>query len=137
MNGHTSTGMIGKVAQWVIAVLGIIFVVMIFSGKESGIDGGLYLTYLAFALCAGMAVLFSVYALVQAGKKAMPTLAGIGGFLVILLIAYLMSSDAVAPEWNISASTSKLIGAGLGATFVMLGGAILAIVVGEVSRLLK
>ncbi|MCB0794041.1 MAG: hypothetical protein KDB88_04830 [Flavobacteriales bacterium] len=134
------SAMLGKGVQWVLAILGIVFVLMIFAGKDAGVDGGLYITYTAFFLCAGMAVLFGLYSIVTAGKKAMPTLIGIGVFLVLLAISYGMASDSVLPAWQemgITPSASKMVGAGLGVLYIMMGGAVVAILAGEVMRLLK
>ncbi|MCB9170362.1 MAG: hypothetical protein H6597_02770 [Flavobacteriales bacterium] len=139
MNDKMS-GLIGRVAQWALGLLGILFVIMIYLGKTSGIDGGLYITYAAFFLCAGLAVLFALYSLVTSGKRALPTLIGVGVFLVLLAIAYAMSSDAVLPEWGkmgVTAGESKWIGAGLGVLYIMMGGTVLAILAGEVSRFFK
>lgn len=134
---HQSGGLIGRVAQWAVGLLGIVFVLMIFSGSETGVDGGLYITYAAFGLCAGLAVLFALYSLFTAGKRALPTLIGLGVFLVLLGIAYATASDVTRPEWGITPSTSKWVGAGLGVLYIMMGGAIVSIVVGEVSRFFK
>jgi hypothetical protein len=128
---HSGTALIGRVAQWALAALGIIFVVMIFSGNEAGIDGGLWVTYIAFGLSTLIAVVFS---LTNLTKKS---LLGIGLFVVLLAVAYGVSDSSVRPEWNISESASKWIGAGLILLYLSLFGAIAAILYGEITRLLK
>lgn len=128
---HQGTGMIGRIAQWSLAILGIIFVVMIYTGNDTGIDGGLWVTYIAFGLCAIAAVVFSFMGL---DRKS---LIGMGAFLVVLALAYFTSSDQVMPGWNISGSTSKWIGAGLTMMYLAMAGAIGAIVYGEITRLMK
>lgn len=128
-----STGMIGKVVQWAVALLGIIFVIMIFMGKDSGIDGGLYVTYIAFALCAGIAIIFGLLALIG-NKKA---LISIALFAAMVVVAYLLAGDEVKPGTDITANVSKWIGAGIGVVAVLALGAIGAIVIGEARRMLK
>ncbi|MBL7981633.1 MAG: hypothetical protein JNL52_07450 [Flavobacteriales bacterium] len=123
--------MIGRIAQWAVAVLGIIFTVMIFSGNETGIDGGLWITYIAFGLSAATAVIFSFTAL---SKKS---LIGIGGFLGLLVAAYVLADGSVQPGWNISEGTSKWIGTGLIMLYVAMAGAVGAIIYGEITRLMK
>ena len=129
--------MIGKVIQWALALLGIIFVVMIFNESEAGINGGLYVAYIAFGACAVLAILFGLYQLITGGRSSVPTLIGIGAFAVLIAISYAMSDGSVAPGQDVSESTSRLVGAGLGVLFILMGGAILAIFIGEISRLLK
>ena len=134
MKGN-SAALVGKVAQWAIAALGIIFVIMILSGSESsGINGGLFISYIAFWLCAVVALVFSLIGVLSGGKK---TLMGIGGFAVLCLVAYLMASDSVETGWDITSDTSKWIGMGLGLFYILFGAAAAAILIGEVSRLFK
>lgn len=134
MKGNPAA-LIGKVAQWAVAALGIIFVVMILSGNESaGINGGLYISYVAFGLCAVVAVIFSLIGVLSGGKK---TLMGIGGFAVLCLLAYLLASDSVEAGWDITADTSKWIGMGLSLFYILFGAAAAAILIGELSRLFK
>lgn len=128
---HQGTGLIGRIAQYAIAVLGIIFFIMIVSGNTAGIDGGLYVTYIAFFISAGIALVFSLMGLT---KKS---LIGIGAFVVVFALAYAMSDGSVQPEWNISESTSKLISTGLHMLMIATLGAVGAIVFGEVTRMLK
>ena len=134
MKGN-SAALVGKVAQWAIAALGIIFVIMILSGSESsGINGGLFISYIAFGLCAVVALVFSLIGVLSGGKKP---LMGIGGFAVLCLVAYLMASDSVETGWDITSDTSKWIGMGLGLFYILFGAAAAAILIGEVSRLFK
>ena len=122
---------------WVIVALGIIFFIMIYSGNETGIDGGLYLTYIAFIACAVMALVFGIVGMLNSGKRALPTLMGLGGFVVLLAISYAMADGSVKPEWNITESTSKWIGAGITMTGIAAAGAVVAIVFGEINRMFK
>ncbi len=128
---HQSSLLIGRIAQYALALLGILFFILIYFDKAIGIDGGLWVTYIAFVLSAGMALIFAVIGL---NKKM---LIGIGAFVVLLGISYAMADGSVRPEWGITETTSKWIGAGIGLLAISMIGAIGAIVVGEVSRMFK
>lgn len=128
---HSGSGLIGRVVQYAVALLGIIFFIMIFSGNTAGIDGGLYVTYAAFILSAGIVVVFSLMGLT---KKS---LIGMGLFAVLLAVSYGMADGSVRPEWGISESTSKWIGAGIIMLIIAMAGAVGAIIYGEVTRLFK
>lgn len=128
---HKGSGLIGRIAQYAVALLGILFFVMMIAGNDSGIDGGLYVAYIAFGISALVAVVFSLLGL---NKKS---LIGIAVFGVLMAISYAMADGSVRPEWAISEATSKWIGAGITLLIIAMGGAIAAIVVGEVSRIFK
>lgn len=128
---HQGSGLIGRIAQYAVAILGIIFFIMILSGKQAGIDGGLYITYVAFFVSAGVALVFSLLGLTR------KSLIGFGLFAVLLGISYAMADGSVKPEWDITASTSKWIGAGIIMLVIAMAGAVGAIAYGEITRLFK
>jgi|688.fasta_scaffold01186_4 preprotein translocase subunit Sec61beta len=128
--GH-KTSPLGRIAMWAIGLLGTLFVVMIFMGKDWGIDAGLYITYLAFGIATVATLGFSLTGLTK------QSMIGIGAFVALLVIAYTISDGSVRPEWNISEGTSKWIGAGLILFYVSMLGAIGAILYGEITRMLK
>ncbi|HRD51991.1 MAG TPA: hypothetical protein PKY96_05010 [Flavobacteriales bacterium] len=128
---HTSTNSIGRIAQWALMGLGVLFTIMIFTGSELGIDGGLWITYIAMAIATVAAIGFSVTGLTR------KSLIGIGAFVGLLLIAYLISDGSDAAKYNLSEGASKWVGAGLITMYVALFGAIGAIVYGEVTRMFK
>ncbi|MBK6341566.1 MAG: hypothetical protein IPF41_02975 [Flavobacteriales bacterium] len=128
---HTATNSIGRIAQWALMGLGVLFTIMIFTGSDLGIDGGLWVTYIAMAVATVAAVGFSVTGLTR------KSLIGIGAFVGLLLVAYLISDGSDAGKYNITEGASKWIGAGLITMYVALIGAIGAIVYGEVTRMLK
>lgn len=128
---HTSTNSIGRIAQWALMVLGVLFTIMIFTGSDLGIDGGLWVTYIAMGVATVAAIGFSITGLTR------KSLIGIGAFVGLLLIAYLISDGSDAANYGISEGASKWIGAGLITMYLALFGAIGAIVYGEVTRMLK
>ncbi len=139
--------LIGRIALWLVAALGILFVAIIFVGNEAdapptetqmtGINGGLWVAYVAFGVCALAAIIFAIIQIVSAGKKALPTLAGLAAFGVVVAISYALSDDSVAPTWDITSDASKWIGAGITMTLIATGVAVLAILYGEITRMLK
>lgn len=128
---HQGTGLIGRIVQWALMGLGVLFTIMIFAGSEAGIDGGLWITYIAMGIATLTAIVFSVTGLTR------KSFIGIAAFAGLLLVAYLVSSGDDAARWGISEGTSKLIGAGLITMYVALFGAIGIIVYGEVTRMFK
>ncbi|HOZ40454.1 MAG: hypothetical protein IPO05_10080 [Flavobacteriales bacterium] len=115
MSGHKNSGMLGNIALWGISGLGVVFFVMIMMGMDSGIDAGLYLTYLAFGIGILLAVLSGVMSLTQGGDIK-STLMPVGAFVVLFVISYVLADGSVKPEWNLSESASKLISTGLNMT---------------------
>jgi hypothetical protein len=134
--GHSGS-LIGRIALWLVAALGILFIILIYTGSETGIDGGLWIAYIAFFLCAGMAVIFGIIHLVTAGKKAVPSLIGLAAFAVLIGISYAIADGSVRPNWDITTNASKWIGAGITMTLLATAIAVLAILYGEVTRMLK
>ena len=65
---HKRSGLLGNIAMWAITGLGAVFFIMIMSGSEAGIDGGLYLTYIAFGLGILLAVLSGVISVFTGGN---------------------------------------------------------------------
>jgi len=137
-----------------IAVLGIIFIIMTIYGSntdesgrayldgtgETGLDFALILTYFAIGLCAVAWALFGLGDLILNFKDRKKVFIGFIVFIVLLLIGYLLSGDHVFHSWaekGVTQGTSKWVGAGLMSFYVMLAGAILAIIWSEVSRFIR
>jgi hypothetical protein len=133
---HKGSALFGNIALWGISVLGVVFFVMIMSGKDSGIDAGLYLTYAAFALGIVLALASGVMSLFSGGNIK-DSLLPIGAFLALFAISYVLADGSVKPEWNISASTSKLISAGLNMTALAIVVAVGVALFGAVKKLIK
>jgi hypothetical protein len=130
------SALLGQVALWVIAALGALFFILIMLGNDSGIDAGIYLTYVAFGLAILLALFSGVMSAFSGGslKGTLIPLAVFGG---LFLVSYLLADGAVKPSWNISSSASKLIGAGLMMTGLAALLAVLAAVYGAVVKLFK
>jgi|SRR5690606_16845433 len=121
-----------KIVAILLSVIGIIFFAMILvKGDEAvtltgeGIDGFLYVSYIIFALTIVFVLYFVVKGIFTGNIKN--TLISVGAFLLIVLISYVLADGTpmAMPEGEmLSASTSKWVGAGLYAFYIM---AILAI----------
>jgi len=133
---HKSSVLIGNIALWGIAGLGTLFFLMIMFGQDSGIDGGLYLTYVAFGLGILLALASGVMSLLHSASiKSM--LMPLGAFIVLFGISYFLADGAVKPSWGITESASKLIGAGLIMTSLAALIAVVAAIYGWVSSFFK
>ncbi|MEI2419132.1 hypothetical protein V6O07_02575, partial [Arthrospira platensis SPKY2] len=71
------------------AILGILFFIMIYADNEAGITGGLWVTYIAFAISAGVAIIFAILGL---NKKS---LIGFGAFAIVFALAYALADGSV------------------------------------------
>lgn len=128
---HQGSNLIGRIAQWAIMGLGVLFTIMIFAGSDAGIDGGLWITYIALGIAAIATLGFSLQGLT---KKS---LIGLGAFVALFVVAYVLDGGTVQPGWNVTESTSKWIGAGLILMYIALIGAICMIIYGEITRMFK
>lgn len=95
------------------------------------IDIGLWISYLLLiAAVVGMLV-YSLINMLRDTKKAKGTLIGVGILIGIFLITFLISGNELLPKYidlGISASQSKMIGAGILMVYIM-GFATIAIAV--------
>jgi len=90
------------------------------------IDIGLYIAYLAFFIAIAALILFPVISLVKGNiKNARTSLIGIVALIGIVLIAYLASpadQGLFYEKMSIGPGASKLIGAGLVTTYIIIAG---------------
>lgn len=96
--------------------------------------------YIMLGLGVGFMLLMSLFSLAQNPKSAVQALLGLGVILVILGIAYGMANgDPLATPTNFydNAAELKIADTGLFATFILLGIATVAIVVGEIRNAFK
>ncbi|QDO92992.1 hypothetical protein FNB79_03050 [Formosa sediminum] len=126
----------------VLSVIGIIFGLMIISGSESMIDNMLYVTYATLALILALVLIFVIKGLFEGDIKK--TLMSVGAFLVILFVAYAMSSGTdldLTPFTNkgmdVSEATSKYVGAGLYAFYFLAAIAVLSMVYANIKKILN
>ena len=113
-----------KIIVGLLSVVGFILVLMIMSGNESMVDNMLYVTYVILALILALVLVYVIKGLFAGNIKK--TLMSVGAFLVILVIAYAMSSGTdldLTPFTNkgvdVTEATSKYVGAGLYAFYAL------------------
>ena len=99
-----------------LSVLGILFVLIILSDNLFGIDMILYNAYVVLFIIVSSVLYFGIKNMVGNKSSLMSTLKGIGSFLGLFLLCFLLASgeETIMSEGKIlSANSSKLIGAAL------------------------
>lgn len=118
-----------RIVALVLAVVGAIFMLMIMAGNKGMIDNMLAVTYVTLGIVIAFVLLFVLKGLFDGNIKK--TLLTFGAFLAIILISYVLSSGTdlnLKPFTDkgvaITEGTSKMVGAGLIAFYIL---AVLAI----------
>ncbi|SRX72303.1 hypothetical protein [Aequorivita antarctica] len=134
-----------KIVALLLSVAGIIFLAMIIAKGDTevaatgaGVDGFLYVAYIIFAITL-VFVLFFVIKGVFAGNIK-NTLISVGAFLAIVIISYVLADGnpmSVGDGETLSASGSKLVGAGLYTFYILAIIAIGAMVFSGVKKITK
>jgi uncharacterized membrane protein len=141
MNTTKIAGIVGKVFQFGIAIIGSIFFLMILSSdSESAISSAITLSMWAIYIAAGIAILFGVYHFITNVKDNPKSLIGIVSFIVVVVVARMMAKSAVmTDELLAKADEGQLLmtDTGLYMFYILMGIAILTILFAEVSRLFK
>jgi len=104
---------------------------------ESLVNIGIILSYLMVAFAALATIGFGVQKMIQNTNNAKKTMYTVGGLVVAFIIAYLLASDEVLnsyEKYNTTASSSKQVGMGLITFYLLLFGAIVAILYAELSK---
>lgn len=129
------TGLTGL--SFLIIVVGLILTIRIAVGYEASISPSLYLVYGCMIVAGGAAIIFGLVQLLTNLKKNMSLLIGIIGFIVLAFICYSIASNDITNYEDITATTSQLSGAGLMLMYVLVVGAVLLAIIGEVARIFK
>ncbi|RED50529.1 hypothetical protein [Seonamhaeicola aphaedonensis] len=122
-----------KIVAFALAIIGAIFALMIMAGDEEAAQsmGGnmLYVSYVVLFIIVALVLIFVIKGLFAGNVKK--TLMSVGAFLAIIVLSYAMSSGTdldlqpfVDKGADVTEATSKRVGAGLYAFYVL---AILAI----------
>jgi hypothetical protein len=104
------------------------------------INIGLFLAYALMAVAAISAIVFPIIQTFGDLKKAKGGLIGFGILVAVLLLAFLLSpaeTGAFYDKHKISPNTSKLIGGGLLATYIVFAGVVISILYAEVAKWFK
>tara|TARA_B100001540_G_scaffold316080_1_gene344980 strand:- start:1172 stop:1501 length:330 start_codon:yes stop_codon:yes gene_type:complete len=105
---------------------------------ESLINIGIIITYLMIGFASIFALGFAIKKILQDHKNAKKTLYTVGGLVVVLIVSYLIASDAVLSsyiKYGIDASASKQVGMGLITFYILAFSAIGAILYSEFSKI--
>jgi len=98
---------------------------------------GIIICYILLAVAVLAAVVFPIIQLAQNPKNAKGALIGIGLLVVVVGIAYALSSDVNPSKMDITATAAKQVGTGLYAFYILAIVAIGSLVYAEVSKLFK
>ena len=133
-----------KIIKWILAVLFVVGIVFSFYGFAVGfesngnapVDNILYCAY-AFAGVTILAVLFGVIVIggINNPKSLLKLLLGIVAIAAVVAVAYVLAPGTPAVGYlgdPVSDGTLKLVDTVLNLTYLLFGGAVLALVVGWV-----
>lgn len=135
-------GIIGKVFQFGIGIIGAIMFLMILTGNaESVISPAISLSLYSIYIAAGIAVLFGIYHFAINVKDNKKSLIGIVAFLLIIIIARTLAKGQTTSTELIekAGGDSQVLMAdtGLYMFYILISLTVLSIIVSEVSRLFK
>ena len=105
---------------------------------ESIINIGIILTYVMIGFAALSAIGFGLKKILANGENAKKTLYTITALVSVLLCSYLIASNEVLhsfEKYEITQSTSKNVGMGLITFYVLIFGAIGAVLYAELSKI--
>ena len=131
-----------KIVAMALAVFGVIFALMIITGSESMIDNMLFVAYAVLAVILVLVLIYVLKGLVSGNAKK--TLLSLGMFLGVLVIAYMISSGSdlnlqpfLDKGLDVTESTSKTVGAGLNAFYILAVVAIGSVAFSGIKKAIK
>lgn len=98
------------------------------------------ITYIFLFISVAAMIVFPIWFMIKNPKTAKGTLLGVGVLAVVVLISYFISSadqGEFYTKFDIGKGTSKMIGAGLIATYVMLLGVFAVAIYSSISERFK
>jgi hypothetical protein len=132
------------VLSFAIGIVGLIILLIILSSDDNSpsqlgaIDTGIRLSMYTMIAAAALALIFGISQFVGNIKGNMSVLIGVVAFVILGFISYALATSEVLPAYgSISETTSRLSGAGLFFTYILLITAALTAILGEVLRLFK
>jgi hypothetical protein len=148
-------GKIVTILLWVLLIVSAVLVVSLMVNISENdadptmggwINSNLIWAYILMVVGAGIAILAGLFHMVtdiKAAKKGLISLVFLG---VVALLAYVLASDAIPQfagvqkfinDGTLTPQVAKMVDAGLYATYILLGLALLSIVFSSVTRLFK
>ncbi|MBL4585900.1 MAG: hypothetical protein JKX84_02405 [Flavobacteriales bacterium] len=98
---------------------------------------GIVIAYILFAVALAAAIIFPVIQLARNPKNAKGALVGVVALVVVVGIAYALSSGDNPSKIEISTETAKQVDTGLFAFYILGGIAVASLVYSEVARVFK
>ena len=140
-----------KIVALILSVLGAVWLVrIILAGDTAILDSAdlqdslvtpfIYIAYLMFAIALVFVLVFVVKNLLTSGNSLKGTLIGLGAFLAVVLISYVLASGEEVPMRDgevLSASASRWVEAGIYAFYLLAIIAVGAMVFSGVKKLAK
>lgn len=134
-------GIVGKVFQFGIGVIGgIMFLMILLKGDEDMISSSITLSMWAIYIAAGIAILFGVYHFVTTIKDNKKSLIGIVAFILIIFVSRMLAKGQVTTDALLEKADEGQIlmtDTGLYMFYILIAITVLSILFSEVSRLLK
>ena len=154
---NKTLSLLPKVVSAVVIVIGLLLTIMVVAGEgqdpdtlveyhaEGTISSYILLNEVLVIVGAFLMIAFAVLHMASNIKESIPTLIGIGGFIVIMAISYVMADATVLESWldptdpasNPTADDVKTVGMWLTATYILLAAATATWIYNEVSRAIK
>ena len=134
-------GIIGKVFEFGIIIVGVIMFLMILTGNGDGvISSAISLSLYSIYIAAGIAVLFGIYHFATNVKDNKKSLIGIVAFILIVVIARVVAKGQETSSALLEKADEGEIlmtDTGLYMFYILIILTVLSIIFAEVSRLLK
>lgn len=134
-------GIVGKVFQFGIGIIGgIMFLMILLNGDEGMISSSISLSMWAIYIAAGIAVLFGVYHFVTNIKNNKKSLIGIVAFILIIFVSRMIATGqdtSAAMLEKADEGQILMTDTGLYMFYILIGITVLSILFAEVSRLFK
>ena len=115
-----------KYVQWLLYLLmglSVLFVILFYT-NPSNPDMLLFWMYAMIILSLVVIAIVATYAMIKSPKGSVQALIGIGGMILLGVLSYVVSKNTLGPaaleKYKITATTVKLVGAGLLLMYLML-----------------
>lgn len=140
---------VANITRWILysllfisALAGVLFYTGMLGLKDgAGASNLINLANLFVIIALVVLIVTPVYTMITNPKNLGKMLISIVGLIVVLAVSYGLSSNAFSPlyleSYKITAETSKLVGAGLYATYITLGLSVVAILYSGVMNIFK
>ncbi len=132
----------------VVGVISIFFLIRIIGTGDDAIKGGedgviaplMSIAYIVAAIAVALVLVFTLKNIFTNPKVLMSTLKSVGAFAILAVIAYVMSTGVETPMRDgevLSASGSKMVGAGLRLFYFLAAIAVGAMLFTGVKKMIK